>query len=163
MNGVPLLAVPFTLTTIFPEVAPLGTGTVMLVADQFIGVATVPLKVTVLLPCGDPKLTPVSVTVAPTGPADGEMELMVGVVETVNGIPLLDVPFTVTTTLPDVAPSGTGTERLDAVQFVGDPAVPLNVTVLPPCVVPKLVPVMVTDTSGSAVFGRTLSIRGAGT
>jgi hypothetical protein len=34
---------------------------------------------------------------------------------------------------------------LVALQLVGVPAVPLNVTVLVPCVVPKFVPVIVTE------------------
>ena len=46
----PLLAVPPTVTTTLPVIAPVGTGTAMLVALQLVGVATVPLKVTVLVP-----------------------------------------------------------------------------------------------------------------
>jgi len=47
----PLLAAPDTVTTTLPDVVPLGTGATMLVAFQFVGVATVPLNLTVLLPC----------------------------------------------------------------------------------------------------------------
>jgi len=43
----PLLARPPTVTTTGPLVAPLGTGTVMLVSLQLVGVASVPLNVTV--------------------------------------------------------------------------------------------------------------------
>lgn len=57
---------------------------------------------------------------------------------------LLGTPFTVTTTFPDVAPNGTGTTMLVALQLAGVPPIPLNVTVLALCVVPKLVPVIVT-------------------
>src|SRR5690349_14325219 len=46
----PLLATPETVTTTFPVVAPVGTGTEMLVALQLVGVAVVPLKLTVLEP-----------------------------------------------------------------------------------------------------------------
>jgi hypothetical protein len=46
----PLLAAPFTVTTTFPVVAPVGTGTTMLVALQLVGVPVVPLKLTVLVP-----------------------------------------------------------------------------------------------------------------
>ena len=46
----PLLATPDTVTTTFPVVAPLGTGNAMLVELQLVGVALVPLNVTVLLP-----------------------------------------------------------------------------------------------------------------
>jgi hypothetical protein len=50
VNATPLLATPPTVTTTFPVVAALGTGTTMLVALQPVGVAAVPLKVTVLDP-----------------------------------------------------------------------------------------------------------------
>jgi hypothetical protein len=50
VNVTPLLASPFTVTTTFPVVAPLGTGATIEVALQLVGVAAVPLKVTVLLP-----------------------------------------------------------------------------------------------------------------
>jgi hypothetical protein len=46
----PLLANPPTLTRMFPVVAPEGTGATMLVPLQLVGVAAVPLKVTVLVP-----------------------------------------------------------------------------------------------------------------
>ena len=46
----PLLVPPNTVTVTFPVVAPLGTGTTMLVALQLVGVAAVPLKLTVLFP-----------------------------------------------------------------------------------------------------------------
>ncbi len=46
----PLLACPLTVTTTGPVVAATGTGTAMLVALQLVGVAVVPLKVTVLVP-----------------------------------------------------------------------------------------------------------------
>ncbi len=46
----PLLARPETVTTTFPVVAPLGTATTMLVELQLVGIATVPLNVTVLVP-----------------------------------------------------------------------------------------------------------------
>ena len=61
----PLLATPPTVTNTFPVVAPAGTGTTMLVALQLVGVDEVPLNVTVLVPCVDPKFVPVIVTDAP--------------------------------------------------------------------------------------------------
>jgi hypothetical protein len=132
VNGVPLLLIPFTLTTTFPDVAPLGTRTVMLVAVQFVGVAGVPLKLTVLLPWVDPKLTPLIVTETPATPDVGDKLLTVGGCDTTKGSPLLETPFTVTTTFPDVAPLGTGTEILVEVHVVGVPFTPLNVTELVP-------------------------------
>ncbi|MGB6875132.1 MAG: hypothetical protein WBD87_03780 [Candidatus Acidiferrales bacterium] len=46
----PLLAVPDTVTTTFPVVAPLGTVATMLVELQLVAVAVLPLNLTVLEP-----------------------------------------------------------------------------------------------------------------
>jgi hypothetical protein len=51
----------------------------------------------------------------------------------------------VTTTGPEVAPSGTGATILLALQLVGVAMAPLKVTVLDPWVAPKLEPEIVTD------------------
>ena len=64
----PLLATPPTVTTTFPVVAPVGTLATMLVALQLVGLAVVPLNVTVLVPCVAAKFAPVIVTAVPTGP-----------------------------------------------------------------------------------------------
>ena len=61
-----------------------------------------------------------------------------------------------TTTLPDVAPTGTGTAMLVALHVVGEAVVPLNVTVLAPCVAPKLAPAIVTAAPIAADAGVTL-------
>src|SRR5436309_1833167 len=114
VNVTPLLATPPTVTVTFPVVAPLGTGTVRLVADHDVGVAATPLNQTVLAPCVDPKFVPVIVTDALTAPLVGDSELIVAVGTTVNATPLLDTPPTVTVTFPVVAPLGTGTVRLVA-------------------------------------------------
>src|SRR5580704_17241825 len=144
VNAKPLLAVPDTMTTTFPVVAPLGTGTTMLVAVQFVGAPAVPLKLTVLVPCVAPKLAPVIVTLAPTNPDAGFTLVMLGAgVVTVKLALLLATPPTVTTMLPVVAPTGTGTAMLDALQVVGVPAVPLKLTALVPCVAPKVALVLV--------------------
>jgi len=74
----PLLAVPDTVTTTFPVVAPAGTFATMLVALQLVIVAVVPLNLTVLVPWVDPKPDPATVTVAPTAPLDGERLVIVG-------------------------------------------------------------------------------------
>ena len=69
MKGEPLLTCAPTVTTTLPVVAPAGTVTVMLVMLQALAAAAaVPLKVTVLDPCGVPKLVPVMVIDAPTAP-----------------------------------------------------------------------------------------------
>ncbi len=69
---------------------------------------------------------------------------MLGVGSTVKATALLATPLTVTATFPVVAAAGTGTTMLVALQLVGVPAVPLNDTVLVPCVAPKFEPVIVT-------------------
>ena len=153
VNVSPLLARPPTVTTTLPVVAPAGTGTTMLVADQLVGVAVVPLNVTVLVPCVAPKFVPVIVTDVPTGPLVGARLVRRRRPVTVNVRPLLARPPTVTTTLPVVAPVGTGTTMLVADQLVGVAAVPLNVTVLVPCVAPKFVPVIVTDVPTGPLVG----------
>jgi hypothetical protein len=73
-----LLATPPTVTTTFPVVAPLGTGATIVVALQLVGVAAVPLNVTVLVPCVAPKFVPVIVTAVPTSPEVGDTLVMLG-------------------------------------------------------------------------------------
>jgi hypothetical protein len=141
----PLLAAPDTVTTTFPVVAPVGTGVVILVAPQLVGFATIPLNVTTLVPCPAPKFVPVIVTAVPAPPDVGLTFAMLGDTGTVNTTEELACPPTLTTTLPVVAPLGTGTTMLVALQLVGVAEVPLNVTALVPCDVPKFVPVIVTD------------------
>jgi hypothetical protein len=140
----PLLARPPTVTTTLPVVAPIGTGTLMLVALQLVGVASVPLKVTVLEPFVAPKFVPAIVTAVPTVPEVGLSEVIDGGMVTVNVTLLLARPPTVTTTGPLAAPVGTGTAMLVALQLVGVASVPLKVTVLEPFVAPKFVPAIVT-------------------
>src|SRR5208337_7187 len=161
---VPLLATPPTVTTTFPVVAPAGTGATMLVALQFVGVAVVPLNLTVLVPCVAPKFAPVIVTDAPTNPDVGFKLVILGPgAVTVKLVPLLATPPTVTTTFPVVAPAGTGATMLVALQLVAVAAVPLNLTVLVPCVAPKFAPVIVTDAPTNPEVGFRLVMLGAGT
>src|SRR5260370_39444418 len=93
-----LAAEPPTVTTTFPDVAPAGTGTTMLVSFQLIGFADVPLNVTVLLPCNEPKPVPVIVTGVPMNPLLGFRDVIVGVTMTLT--PALGAPFAVTTAAP---------------------------------------------------------------
>ena len=61
--------VPVTDTVITPDVAPTGTTTTNDVEPQAVYETTgVPLKLTVLKPCTEPKLRPVITTVSPTCP-----------------------------------------------------------------------------------------------
>src|SRR5919108_713936 len=99
----------------------------MLVALQLVGVAAAPLKVTVLVPWAKPKPVPVIVTDVSTGPEVGLRLVMFGA--TLKGTPLLGVPPTKTTTLPEVAPEGTGTTIVVGFQLViGNDCVLLNAT-----------------------------------
>jgi hypothetical protein len=82
LNTTPLLATPPTVTTTTPVVAPTGTGTTMLVAAHVVGVAAVPLNVTVLVPCLVPKFAPAMVTGVPTGPEVCERPVTMGAWET---------------------------------------------------------------------------------
>jgi|SRR5579872_2089608 len=96
VNQNPLLAVPATVTMTFPVVAAIGTGTEMLVAVHDVGVAAMPLNVTV--PVVDPRLAPEIVTDAPGTAGLGEIELICGVelgllkvVETVSNVAVSSV------------------------------------------------------------------------
>jgi len=162
----PALGSPSTVTTTLPVLAPAGTGALIWVLFQLVGVAAVPLNVTVLLPMLwlAWKLEPLIVTDAPTAPDVGDKLLIVGVTKTVKLAPALGTPETVTTTFPVVAPLGTETVMLVALQQVlhGDAAVPLNFTVLLPCDDPKFVPVIVTESPIIPEVGERLVIVGVG-
>jgi hypothetical protein len=82
----------------------------------------------------------------------------------VNGTPLLAIPPAVTTTLPVVAPAGTGVTMLVSLQFagVGAAATPLNVIVLLPWVAPKPAPLIVTELPIAPDIGLTLATLGPG-
>jgi len=156
----PLLVTPLAFTTTFPVVAPLGTGTTMLVAFQLVGGASVPLNVTVLVPCAVPRFVPVIVTEVPTTPEVTDKLPMLGAGTTVKLTPLLAAPATVTTTFPVVAADGTGTPMANELQLVGVVGVPLKATVLEPWLAPKFVPAMVTAAPTAPVVGDRLVIPG---
>jgi hypothetical protein len=128
----PLLATPLTVTTTFPVVAPAGTVATMLVAPQLVAVAVVPLNFTVLVPCVAPKFVPLIVTDAPAAAEAGDKLVTLGAATTVKLLPLLSTPLLCTMTFPVVAPVGTGTATLVALQLVGSAGVPLKLTVLGP-------------------------------
>src|ERR1035437_2878722 len=93
VNAAPALATPLTVTTTLPKVAPTGTGTALDVALQLVGVAAVPLNVTVLAPWLPPKFVPVMVTGAPTAADGGDRLTMLGVSSTVKAAPALATPL----------------------------------------------------------------------
>jgi hypothetical protein len=78
VNAAPALGKLFTATTTLPVVAPTGTVTAIDVALQLVGVAAMPLKVTVLAPWVEPKFVPVIVTAIPTAPDEGDRLVMPG-------------------------------------------------------------------------------------
>jgi hypothetical protein len=160
VNIIPALATPLTVTTTLPLVAAAGTGTTIEVARQLVGTAAVPLNVTVLVPCVAPKFAPRIVTATPAAPDAGDKLVMLGVASTVNDIPALAVPPTVITTLPVVAPAGTGTTIEVALQLVGVAAVPLNFTALVPALAPKFMPVIVIAAPTAPDVGDTLVMIG---
>jgi hypothetical protein len=165
VNEEPLLFTPLAFTTTFPVVAPGGTVATIDVAVQLpMVVAAVPLNFTVLVPCVVPKFVPVIVTDAPTAPVVGDKLVMLGAATTVNEEPLLFTPLAFTTTFPVIAPVGTVATIDVAVQFpIVVAVVPLNATVPVPCVVPKFVPVIVTNAPTAPVVGDKLVMLGAGT
>jgi hypothetical protein len=81
---------------------------------------------------------------------------------TVKPTPLLATPPTAMTTLPVVAPAGTGTTMLAALQLAGVAVTPLNFTVLVPCVAPKFAPLIVTDVPTTPDAGFRFVILGGG-
>lgn len=150
---------PLAVTDTVPLVAPVGTTATMDVVLHVETVAVVPLNFTV--PVVVPKFVPAIVTDAPTAPEAGDRLLIVGVPRTVNELPALATPPTVTTTLPVVAPEGTFATIDPVAQLViGVAVVPLNFTVLEPCVEPKFVPVIVTDAPIAPEVGERLVIVG---
>jgi hypothetical protein len=134
------------------------------VADHVIGVAVVPLNLTMLEPWVAPKFVPLIVTEVPTGPLAGVKLVTVGDgTVTVNTAPLLAKPPTVTTTLPVVVPTGAGTTMLVTDHVVGIAVVPLKLTWLDPWVAPKFVPLIVTDVPTGPLAGARLVIPGVET
>jgi hypothetical protein len=105
----------------------------------------------------------VIVTDVPISPDAGFKLVMLGPgTVTVKFMPLLAAPPTVTTTFPVVAPAGTSTTTLVALQLVTVEAIPLNVTVLVPCVAPKFAPLIVTELPTNPEVGLKLVMLGAG-
>jgi len=159
-NGTALLAFPPTVTMTFtlPAGIVAGTSSVMLVEVQTDATpASVPLNVTLLVPCAEPKFAPVMITGVAMGPAVGERPQIVGPELTVNGKLLLAVPPAVTITNPDVAPAGTFIPMLPELQLPAvPPDIPLKVTVLVPCAEPKFAPVIVTGAPTAPAQGLTL-------
>lgn len=91
--------IPSTVTVKIPEDALLGTGTMMVVGLQLVGVAVIPLNCTTLVPCVEPKFVPVIVTTVPATPDVGEIEDIERAGTAVKTELLLKIPPTSTVTL----------------------------------------------------------------
>jgi len=79
VKAIPLLtSLLAVITTTFPVVAPLGTGTTICVLFQLAGVAAMPLKLTELVPCVGPKFEPVIITGSPEAPTKGLIDVILG-------------------------------------------------------------------------------------
>jgi hypothetical protein len=103
-----------------------------------------------------PKFAPAIVTDVPTAPEVGLRLVRLGTGGvTVKTTWLLPTPPDTTSTrsFPIGAAVGTGTEILVALQLVGVPAIPLNLTLLVPCEAPKFVPVIVTGVPAGPEVG----------
>src|SRR5258708_32000149 len=114
-----------------------GPCTTVIIPETTAASCTGCAKRTMTLPFSGTPLTPLAGWTCTT--AGKEIKL------TFSATGLLDTPFTVTSTFPVVAASGTGTTMLLVLQVAGVPPVPLKVTVLAACVGPKFVPVIVTE------------------
>lgn len=102
------------------------------VSDQVLTVATAPPILSVLLPCGEPKPTPFTVTGVLIGPLLGDMEVTIGFGMVNRTSRLLEMPlFTVTLTGPVVAPEGTVPTICESLQLVVATVQPLIVRELP--------------------------------
>jgi len=158
----PVLATPpAAVTTTVPVTAPTGTVAVILVALQFVMVATLPLEnVTLPVPCDGPKFAPAMTMDEPTAPVLGVRLVMLGAGVTVNVKPLLATFETVTTTLPVVVPVATVAVILVAVQPVTVAVVPLNLMVLIPWGLPNPLPAIVTELPTAPVLGVRLVMLG---
>jgi hypothetical protein len=154
---------PFTVTQIFPEVAPAGTLVsieVVLAASTF---AIVPLKVTTLSNSSESKFSPVIFTLASTRPLDGLKLVICGDGITIKLLALVMVtPFTVIVIFPKIEPTGTMAVMVVEVDPVTTAVTSLNLTTLSEAVVLKFVPVIITIAPGAPLTGLKSVIVGVG-
>jgi hypothetical protein len=158
VNPTPGLGAPLLLTTTLPLLAAKGSTATMLLFDQLVMAAAWPLKVTV--PALAPKLVPVMVMLAPGSALDGDRAVMPGC--TPNAIPLLGIPFTVTTTFPvKAAPAGTDVVMDPELQLVTVARAPSMLTLLLPWAGLKFAPVIVSGAPTVPEVADKLEIPGA--
>jgi hypothetical protein len=115
------------VSDIFPDVAPGGTVTVIVVDVEAVTVAVVLLNLTTLFAGVVLKFVPVMITVEPTAPLDGLKPEMAGVGSTVKLDALvIIIPLVVIAIGPDPAPEGTVVVMLVAVEADTTATIPLN-------------------------------------
>src|SRR5262245_1936038 len=149
-----LVAVPAgVVTTILPEVAPVGTMTVTLTGVTSVNAAGVPLNVTAVAPV---KLAPVTTTLAPIAPLAGVNEVIRGA--TAKLVALVAVPAGVVTLIaPLVAFAGTVNVTWVPLLTVKAAEVPLSLTAVAPR---RLTPWTITARPGAPLPGLKLAIEG---
>jgi hypothetical protein len=133
-----------------PVFAPVGTVTVMLVAETTLNVvAVVPSNLTAV---ASVKFVPVIVTLVPTKPEVGENDVMVGAAAVTTKLPdvVFVPPGVVTLRCPVVAPVGTVAMMVVAEETVNEAVVPLNLNEVAPV---KFVPVTFTTVPTGPVPG----------
>lgn len=158
-----LIVMPLTVRVIGPVAAPEGTEVVILVDEDAVTVAEIPLKVTELLAGVVLKFVPEMVTVAPSAPLAGVNPVKVGVGATVKLFVLkIVMPFRVKEILPVVAPIGTVVVILVAVEAVTVAATPLKVKMLSSGIALKFEPLIMTVAPTAPLPGLKLAIEGVG-
>jgi hypothetical protein len=172
MEGVPntvklvalLIVTPLTVIEIGPDPAPTGTVVVILVGEEAVTTAGMPLNSTTLLAGVVLKLVPVIVTVVPLIPPVGLNPVRVGVGNTVKLPGLVTVtPLTVTVITPDTAAAGTVTViLLDVDAITTAVLLLLNRTTLLAGVVLKLLPDIVIVAPTAPLEGLKPVIEGVG-
>jgi hypothetical protein len=101
----PLLTTPLTVTTTFPVIAPVGTCATIWVPLQLVMGATVPLKLTALVPWVAPKFIPVIATDVPAGPEVGDKLVIIGETITVTLVePQMEPTHATAVTEPTATP-----------------------------------------------------------
>ncbi len=148
VKGAPALCNPRLLTTTFPLFAEAGTTTAILVSLQLLMLADCPLILTV--PWFAPKLVPVTVIEVVGSALAGVRPVITGW-STLKPIAFDGPVALLTTTGPEIAPSGTKATMLVFDQLVTVAAWPLKVTV--PVLTPKPWPEIVTELSGAPAVG----------
>jgi hypothetical protein len=152
--------IPLTVTDIGPEVAPKGTEVVILVVEDAVTTAVVPLKFTVFNEGVLLKLEPVIVTTTPNPPLLGLNPVIEGVPKTVKLLTLDTVtPLKEIEIGPEPAPEGTVVVILVVVKELTTALVPLNSTIGSDI---KFVPVMITVVPTPAAVGLKLVMVGDG-